>query len=99
MTILAMAIKLFVGDGKRSWADRSQVNRLMLGVRHDVGENATDLQLTRVLSRRRIFAFNRFVDSGQPTDTVSHSTGELLQHVPQMLEVTANKQLRLPRCD
>src|SRR6266404_408110 len=99
MTVLAMAIKLLVGDGKRSWSGRSQVNRFMLGIRHDVRENATDLQPARVLSRRRILAFNRFVDSGQPTDAVCHGTSELLQHFPQVLEIAADKQLRLPRCD
>ena len=39
------------------------------------------------------------LERGQPTDPVSHSTGELLQHVHQMLEIAADKQLRLPRCD
>jgi hypothetical protein len=44
MAVLAMAIKLFVADRKRSWPGRSQVNGLMVSICYYFGENAADLQ-------------------------------------------------------
>src|SRR5205814_2713664 len=58
-------------------------------------EYAGDLKSGRILASRGVRAFDRLVDSFESADRIGHFAREFFKHILEMLEIAANKKLRL----
>src|SRR5262249_36950948 len=95
MIINAVALEFLVVECQRTLARCAQVNRRIVFVGDDLGENSTHLQAGRILTGRNVLAFDGFIDAFESTNLKRHRAGEFLEHTPQMRKIAADKKLRL----
>ena len=88
--------QFLVSVGKRGRPVRSQIDRLVLRIGQDLGEDAGDLQPGGVIDRSRYCGTRSLsVDAVEPANRERHLSRKLLEDVREMLEVAADEELRL----
>ena len=80
MVINAVAFEFLVVERQRRFAGCAQVNRRIVFVGDDFGENSTDLQAGRILTGRNVLAFDCFVDAFESTNFKRHRARKFFQH-------------------
>src|SRR5437016_3191652 len=91
----AVAVKFFAPERERSLASCAQINRRIVFVCDDFGENAADLQTRRTLAGRSVITFDGFVDAFESANLKRHLTGKFFKHVLEVLEIATDEELWL----
>src|SRR5581483_558381 len=94
-----MAFELFVSERERGLTGCAQINRGIVFVRDDLGEDPADLEAGRILTSRRVITFDGFIDAPESADHKRHLTGKFFKHVSEMLKIATDKELGLLRSD
>ena len=94
MIIDAVTRQLLVCVSQCGRSGRAQINR-RFSLGDDFGKRAAYLQAGRVFAGRRVIAFDRLVDPFESADLISHLASKFFEHFLQMLEIAADKELRL----
>ncbi len=81
MIIDAVAFEFLVAKRQCRLARCAQVNRRIVFVGDDFGENAADLQAGRILTGGGVLAFDCLVDSFESTNLVGHLASKFFEYV------------------
>ena len=80
VVINAVAFEFLVAERQRSLAGCAQVNRRIVFVRDDFGENSAHLQAGRILTGGDVLAFDGFIDAFESANFERHRARKFFEH-------------------